>query len=375
MNRRGFIKTGMALPACAVGFHSLGAGALGLDLCAEDRDAAGASDEVRLRSAENPEGPPRSAIEAARRELEMAHRYPRRKITEFREKVAKENGITAENVVVGAGSIELMINTGLYFGKAGRAVLSGDPTWATTVKYAQANGADWVRVPLTSDYHYDFDRMLAAMSDKVDLVYICHPNNPTGVAEDHDRLEAFVKQVAESRVVMIDEAFIDCLEDAESLSMKKLVPEYKNVIVTRTFSKLWGMAGFRVGYMLGDPPLMRRLESTVPTLEMQSSIAAAAAIAAYDDHQYIARGRRDMRVAAETIYRILNAHGLSYIRSDTNFMSFQVNEPGTDFVDKMKKQGVALKPIELGEANNWARVSCGAPGELAAFESALGKVV
>ncbi len=346
-----------------------------LDLCAGEAIATGSTGEVRLRSAENPAGPPKSAMEAARKEIASAHRYPRKRVTELREKIAGINGLTADHVIIGAGSIELMINTGLWYGRQGRAVLTGDPTWSTTAKYAEASGGEWLRVPLTHDYHYDFDRMRSAMSDRVDLVYLCHPNNPTGIAEDHDTLLAYVEEVAKTRVVMVDEAFIDCLEGAEELSMKKLLPANKNVVIARTFSKLWGMAGFRVGYMMGDPTLLAQLESTVPTLEMQSSIAAAAAIAAIDDHEYIAAGRRNMRAAQKTIYRILDSHQLNYIRTDTNFLSFQVGEPAEAFVDRMRARGVALKPVVVNQGENWVRVSTGSSTELAEFERAMGEVV
>jgi histidinol-phosphate aminotransferase len=327
-----------------------------------------------LRSAENPYGPPPAAFEAAQRQLATANRYPRKAITELRALIADDVGLTPEHVAIGAGSIELMLGTGLALGKPGRAVLSGDPTWSTTVAYAAAHGAEWIRVPLTSAYRYDFPRMLAAINDKVDLVYVCHPNNPTGLAEEHAALEAFVRAASARTLVMVDEAFLDCLEHAEALSMKKLVKESDNVVIARTFSKLWGMAGFRVGYMIGPPKFLAQIKSALPKLEMQNSIGCAAAMAAYVDQPFIAASRQRMRAARNTIFEILDRRGLKYIRSDSNFVSFQVPEEGTTFVAKMEGQGVSLKAVALAGDTRWARVSCGTPEELAAFERALAAV-
>jgi histidinol-phosphate aminotransferase len=374
MNRRSFIQSGIALSSVAGSCVALGAQVLGADLCAEERIPEVEPSLVRLRSAENPYGPPKSALAAAQSELRIANRYPRSKVAAFRELIAKVTGLTADHVAIGAGSIELMINTGLAYGKPGRAVLSADPTWNTTAIYAQACGAEWIRVPLMKDFRADFDRMHAAITDKVDLVYICNPNNPTGIAENHAELEAFVKDVAKSRLVMIDEAFVDCLDGAEQLSMKKLLPEYENVVIARTFSKLWGMAGFRIGYMLGHPAVIKKLKSTIPTLEMQNRIGLAAAMAAYQDGDFIEQSRQRTKAARQTVYEILDRHGLSYIRSDTNFVSFQVSEHGKKFIAKLAGHGVAIKAVSLNSDPNWARVSCGTPEELEVFDATLGKV-
>lgn len=380
MNRRSFFMSGAALSSAMVGLSALRAKGADVDLCAlEDLGHEGEADGepklVRLRSAENPYGPPPSAIQAVQQEVVRGNRYPRHKVAAFRQKIAEDVGLTPEHVAIGAGSIELMINTGIAYGKPGRAVLSAYPTWTTTCEYAKRCGGDWIRVPLTRDLRYDFDRMKDAITDSVDLVYICNPNNPTGIDEDHDTLEAFVKDVAKSRLVMVDEAFIDCIENAEQLSMKKLVADSENIIIARTFSKLWGMAGFRVGYMIGHPRVIAALKSTVPTLEMQSRLGVAGAMAAYDDHAFIAMSREKMRESKKIVYEIFGRRGLKYIASDSNFISFQVPESGPEFVKKMEAQGIALKAVSLGDDNHWARVSCGTPDELAAFDTALGKVL
>lgn len=354
---------------------ALGTQLLGTDLCADERTSTPEPELVRLRSAENPYGPPKSALEAAAEELKIANRYPRSKVTAFRELIASDVGLSKEHVAIGAGSIELMINTGLAFGKPGRAVLSADPTWDTTAVYAQACGAEWIRVPLTKSYRYDFDRMRSAITDKVGLVYICNPNNPTGIAEDHDQLETFVKDIARSRLVMVDEAFIDCLDGAEQLSMKKLVPQSENIIIARTFSKLWGMAGFRIGYMIGHPSVITKLKATIPTLEMQNRIGLAAAMAAYRDQDFIEQSRQRNKPARKMVYEILDRHGLEYVPSDSNFVSFKVREHGKEFIAKVAQHGVAIKAVSLDSSPNWARVSCGMPEELEAFDRALSKVV
>ncbi|MEX0641145.1 MAG: aminotransferase class I/II-fold pyridoxal phosphate-dependent enzyme [Pirellulales bacterium] len=375
MNRRSFIQSGIAFSTAGMGCLA-GAQAAEWNRCADEHEMAVDSSVTRLRSAENPYGPPPGAAEAVASQLAIANRYPRPVITAFREKIAQDTGLTSEHVAIGAGSIELIIQTGLAFGKPGCAHVSGDPTWDTMLVYAQAKGADWIRVPLTKTYHYDFDRMLAAITDKVEIVYLCHPNNPTGIAEDHDQLEAFVKEAARSKLVMVDEAFIDCLDNAEQISMKKLIPDHENVIVVRTFSKLWGMAGFRVGYLLAHPRVVAKLKATIPALEMQNRFGVAGAIAAYDDHAFIELSRQRMRKSRSILYEIFSRHGLDYIRSDTNFIAFQVPENSQAFVEKMERlHGVSIKSVSLADQRNWARVSCGMPTELDAFDHALKKMI
>ena len=366
INRRNLMQAGVAVSTAC--FTDLGKHA-----CAADRDeerAAPAGGVIPLRSAENPYGPPPSALEALQATMSEGNRYPRTKVAEFKKLIADDTGLTPEHVIIGAGSIELMINAGLYYGKRGGTVVSGDPTWDTTAIYAEANGAKWVKVPLTDDYHYDFERMLEAVNDDVDLVYLCHPNNPTGLAEEQGVLESFVKEVAKRTHVMIDEAFIDCLNDGEQVSMKKLVASNDNVIVSRTFSKLWGMAGFRVGYMLGNPDLLAKFEATIPGLEMQSRLSVAAAMAAYRDQEFMRFSRQKMRESRKIVFQILDKKGLKYIPSDCNFVAFEINEDAEIARQKLLDRKVALKNVSFGGRQR-LRVSCGTPDELHLFEQAL----
>jgi histidinol-phosphate aminotransferase len=169
---------------------------------------------------------------------------------------------------------------------------------------------------------------------------------------------------------MVDEAFIDCLDNGEEESMKHLVAANDNVIVSRTLSKLWGMAGFRVGYMLGDPSLLAKLKATIPTLEMQSRLSVAAAIAAFPDQNFMRFSRDKMRESRTMIYEILDKKGLPYIRSDCNFVTFEVPSDAEIARQKLLDRGVALKNVSFGGRQR-LRVSCGTPDELRSFEQAL----
>lgn len=367
INRRTLLQAGLAISASCLGDA-------GRRACAAGPSGAPTTtvgNVVPLRSAENPYGPPESARRALQAALSEGNRYPRSRVAEFKEMLARDAGLTPEHVIIGAGSIELMINTGLYCGKLGRTIVAADPTWDTTAIYAEANGAKWVKVPLTHDYRYDFDGMLAAINDDVELVYICHPNNPTGVAEKHSDLKSFVEKAAKQTRVMIDEAFIDCLDNGEEESMKHLVADNDNVVISRTFSKLWGMAGFRVGYMLGHPDFLAKLKATIPTLEMQSRLSVAAAIAACHDQDFMRLSRERMRQSREMVYAILEKKNLAYIPSDCNFVTFEVDEDAEAFRQRMLDRGVALKNVSFSGKQRM-RVSCGMPEELRAFEKALG---
>lgn len=368
INRRSALQTGIAMTSCIVVGDKSTYGAI-----ASSATSSPAGNVISLRSAENPYGPPESALVALKTAMREGNRYPRSKVAEFKEIVAKDAGVTPEHVIVGAGSIELMLSAGLYFGKISRTVIAADPTWHTTAEYAAANGAKWLKIPLTKDYRYDFDGMRAAVNGDTSLVYICHPNNPTGVAEPHADVARFVKDVSQHTLVMIDEAFIDCLDDGEAQSMKHLVASNKNVIVARTYSKLWGMAGFRVGYMLGDPPLMAKFKAMIPTLEMQSRLSVAAAIAAFGDQEFMRMSRDKMRESRKIVYDILDKKGLPYIRSDCNFVTFEVSIDAETGRQKLLDRGVALKNVSFHDRQR-LRVSCGTPDELRAFEQALAAI-
>lgn len=365
INRRNALQTGIAATSCFIagGRQSLGA-------AASTPTASPAGNLVALRSAENPYGPPESALAALKAAMREGNRYPRTKVTEFKELVARDAGVTSDHVIVGAGSIELMLAAGLYFGKLGQTVIAADPTWHTTAEYAEANGAKWLKIPLTSSNRYDFDQMRAAVDGDTALVYVCNPNNPTGIAESHADVKRFVQDVSQRTVVMVDEAFIDCLDRGEAESMKHLVATNKNVIVARTFSKLWGMAGFRVGYMLGEPALMAKFKATIPTLEMQSRLSVAGAIGAFGDQEFMRTSRDRMRESRQIVYDILDKKSLPYIRSDCNFVTFEVPTDAEIARQKMLDQRVTLKNVSFGGRER-LRVSCGTPDELRAFERAL----
>jgi histidinol-phosphate aminotransferase len=370
VNRRNALQAGIAISTsylAATGRRTLAASV------GDAGAVPHAGDVVPLRSAENPYGPPESALRALQAAMREGNRYPRTKIAEFKQLVANEVGLTPDHVIVGAGSIELMLAAGLYFGKLGRAVVAADPTWHTTAEYAEANGAKWLKIPLTKDYRYDFDRMRAAVNDDTALVYICHPNNPTGIAESHSDVQRFVQDVSKRTLVMVDEAFIDCLDDGEHQSMKHLVATNRYLIVSRTFSKLWGMAGFRVGYMLGEPSLMATFKATIPTLEMQSRLSVAAAIAAFSDHEFMRTSRDKMRESRKIIYEVLDKQGLPYIRSDCNFVTFEVPTDAEVARLKLLDRGVALKNVSFSGRQR-LRVSCGTPDELRSFEQALAAI-
>jgi histidinol-phosphate aminotransferase len=368
INRRNALQTGLAATSCLIagGRQALGA-------TANTPAASPAGKLVALRSAENPYGPPESALAALKAAMSEGNRYPRTKVAEFKEIIANDAGVTPDHVIIGAGSIELMLAAGLYFGKLGRTVIAADPTWHTTAEYAESNGAKWLKIPLTKDYRYEFDRMRAAVNGDTSLVYICHPNNPTGIAEPHANVRRFVEDVSQRTLVMVDEAFIDCLDDGEQQSMKHVVATNKNVIVARTFSKLWGMAGFRVGYMLGDPSLMAKFKATIPTLEMQSRLSVAAAIAAFGDEEFMRMSREKMRESKKIVYEILDRKGLPCIRSDCNFVTFEVPSDAEAARLKLLDRGVALKNVSFGD-RQWLRVSCGTPDELLVFEQALAAI-
>ena len=202
---------------------------------------------VTLRSNENPYGPSAKALKAATDAAAKGAYYPGSIRSKLLSAIAEKNGLQMDNMVLSSGSNEGLQAAMVAWGKQGKVLLPAH-TYSDHLRYSQRMGVELVRVPLQDDMSIDLDAMEAAVDDSISLVYVCNPNNPTGMTIDGDRLRRFCRSVGQKAVVLVDEAYNELTDDPEYTSMVDLVRENENIIVMRTFSKIFGMAGFRVGY-------------------------------------------------------------------------------------------------------------------------------
>ncbi|NJB71679.1 histidinol-phosphate aminotransferase [Saonia flava] len=329
---------------------------------------------AKLNANENPYGPSPMAVDALKKVATKGNRYAWRELFDLIDKIAAHEGVKAENIIMGPGSSDILEKTGMVFFKGGGNVVSADPSYMSLMRVAEATGGTWKPVPLKDDWSHDLDAMEAAVNEYTNLVYICNPNNPTGTLTDPTKLLDFCSRVSEKVPVFVDEAYLGFLGDGTKQSMVSLVNEGKDVIVARTFSKIHGMAGLRVGYGVAQPETIARIQEITRGGMGISYTSIFAAMASMDDVAFQDKSRTLNAAARDYVFTSLKDMGLEPVPSYTSFMIFPIEMEGKDFLEKMTALKVGVRAFQfLGK--KWCRVSMGTMDEMKIFVSALQKVL
>jgi histidinol-phosphate aminotransferase len=326
--------------------------------------------KARLLANENPFGPSPAAKKAVQEALELSYQYPFMRMHELSGKIAAHEGIKQNNILMDAGSSPLLMAAALQFCKNGAEVMSADPTYNDMPSTAESHGAKWVKVPLTADYKHDLEAMEAKITSNTGLVYICNPNNPTGTVLDTAKLKAFCERVSKKVPVFIDEAYIDYMPDPQAASMIDLVKSGSNVIVARTFSKLYGFAGLRCGYVVAQPDTIKKLSDFAVGSMSLSATTVAAAIAAYQEKDFLTDALKKTEASKAYLYAVLKKEGYDYIPSSANFVMFPIKMEGPKFSQLMNDKGVGIRVWNFN-GQHWCRVSIGRMDEMEAFAEAF----
>ena len=329
--------------------------------------------KARLFANENPFGPSDKAKQAIIESLGGSYQYPMSSGEELAEKIVAFEGLKPEMLMMSAGSSAILAAAAIYFSKDGGNIVTGDPTYDDLPDRAQQIKAKWIKVPLTTAFTLDLDAMEKAVDANTKLVYICNPNNPTGTIVDTQKLKSFCERVSKKTTVFVDEAYIDYLPDPRASSMMDCVKQGHNVIVARTFSKLYGFAGLRVGYAVLPPDLATKIEPYFSGLWSMSGPAIQAALASYQDSEFLEGALKKTTASKEFLYEVLKKEGYTYIPSSTNFVMFPINMPGERFADEMMKRGVGLRNWDFNN-KNWCRISIGRMDEMQAFAEAFKEI-
>ncbi len=329
---------------------------------------------AKLNANENPYGPSPKAVSALKEVARKGNRYAWRELFGLIDKIAAREGVSAESIMMGPGSSDLLEKTGIVLFLKGGNVVSADPSYMSLIRVAEATGASWKSVPLKKDWSHDLKAMEKAIDADTKLVYICNPNNPTGSLTDHDELVDFCSRVSDKVPVFIDEAYLDFLEDADKKSMVSLINKGKNVIIARTFSKIHGMAGLRVGYIVAQPETLAGIQKITRGGMGISYPSIFAASASMDDAEFQVKSRKLNAEAREYVYENLKKMGYDYVPSFTSFIIFPIDMDGKTFLQKMQDQQVAVRSFEI-MGGNWCRVSMGTMDEMKLFVQALGKTI
>jgi len=326
--------------------------------------------KARLFANENPFGPSDKAKEAIQKALSMSYRYPMMQTFEISKKIAAFEGITPDNILMAAGSSALLQAAAIRFSKPGGNIVTGDPSYDDLPGRAAFFNEKWIKVPLTADYKLDLDAMEKSIDDNTGLVYICNPNNPTATVVDAAKLKSFCERVSKKVTVFVDEAYIDYLDDPASMTMISAVKAGQNVIVARTFSKLYGFAGLRVGYVVGQKDMITQLSGYTEGSWSISGTSAEAALVSYQDKDYLGAALKKTNASKEYLYSVLKKEGYEYIPSSANFVLFPIKMDGRRFADEMMKRGVGVRYWKFS-GKDWCRVSIGRMDEMEAFAAAF----
>ena len=326
--------------------------------------------KARLFANENPFGPSDVAKKAITDTLPVACRYPMRSMGDLTSKIAAFEKIKQENILLAAGSTPLLMAAALAYCKPGSNIVSGDPTYADLPSKAAKIGANWVKVPLTTDYKLDLESMEKAVDANTTLVYICNPNNPTGTVVDTAALRAFVDRVSKKTMVFVDEAYNDYLPDPQGSTLIPMADANPNIIIARTFSKIYGFAGLRIGYVVTQPDTIKKLLLYTEASMSISTTTLQAAIASYQEREYMDGVLKKTVASKEYLYSVLKKEGYTYVPAVANFVIFPIKMDGKQFTDEMMKRSVGVRFWKFNN-QDWCRISIGRMDEMEAFAAAF----
>jgi histidinol-phosphate aminotransferase len=326
-------------------------------------------DAVILSSNENPYGPSQKARKAMAGAVNISNRYQWQMIRDLMTAIAIKNGMSSENVLIGAGSIQLLDAIAQYASHKPGNVIVADPTFSRWADIAERSGLQKIAVPLTKDKKHDLPAMASKINSDTRLVYICNPNNPTGTICNREDLNTFIKGIAGDTLVLIDEAYLDYTNEA---SLADMVKDNEHVVVVKTFSKIYGMAGARVGYVLGHAKTIEKISDLQMGANMGiSAVSLAGAIAALNDNDFVKSTSMQNEDAKRYTIEQLNKLGLTSIPSHTNFIYFSLENYNKDFFKQIKEHNI--QGTEIFEENGkWTRITVGTMEEMKKFISAIG---
>jgi len=319
---------------------------------------------IKLASNENPLGPSRLALAAMRKTLPTLNLYPDGNAFYLKQKLAAKLDVTPANLVLGNGSNEIIELLGhcFLFNKNGAVpeVIVSQYCFAVYPIVAALFGAKLISVPAL-DYGHDLDAMLAAMTPNTRLIFVANPNNPTGSSVTPEQLASFIQAVPENVCLALDEAYIEFLDKPLDLLPEVRAGHKPNLLLMRTFSKIYGLAGLRLGYGIGHVELIAALEKIRQPFNI-NSLVQAGALAALDDTTHVDKTRRNNARGYKFFVRAFRKLGMEFVPSAANFILVRVGE-GQRVFNEMQQEGVIARPMAGYQLPEWIRISIGTPKE------------
>jgi histidinol-phosphate aminotransferase len=328
---------------------------------------------IRLGSNENPYGPSPKAREALKAIISEGNRYAYNPSNQLKEAIAKKEGVTIDHIMLGAGSSELLCLAGMSVGLEGGAVLSAFPVFRLLMDYASKFNARWDKVNLDEDLVHDLQGLASAMKADTKILFLINPNNPTGTVVDAATYKSFCEEMSKKTLVYADEAYLEFLEPAEQKSMVELVKQgNQNVIVSRTFSKVYGLAGMRTGYAIAHPDVIKKMSQKQIWGSLNQS-GLAAALASLGDEEFMAYTRKKNAEARSHLFKYLDSKKWMYGKSQANVVFFPAPKDGKTILDETKARGFEIRVWDYLD-KEWCRVSIGTLDEMKAFTKMFDEV-
>jgi len=331
--------------------------------------------KARLLANENPWGPSPDARLAIMEAAKNGNRYQHEAAANLRKMIAGYEGVSEDHILLAPGSSDVLEKMAILHFMNGGNLVAADPAYMSLIKTAVAMKADWKKVRLTDDWAHDLKGMAGAVDKNTKMVYICNPNNPTGTLTPADDIRDFCREVAtDDTTVFVDEAYLEFLPDYMNKSMVSMVKEGKNVVVARTFSKVHGMAGLRIGYGVMLPSMLERVNTIWRGNMSLCKTSLMGAMASLEDTDF-----QKMSVAGTAAARKQTADGLRKlgfkpVESHASFMIFPIAMKGKPFLNAMFAKGIGVRAFDIF-GDDYCRVSMGKPEEMDMFLGALKEVL
>ncbi len=333
----------------------------------------GLTEVIKMASNENPLGPSAQALEAIRLALPKVHLYPDGGGYLLKRKLAEKFGLDARSFTLGNGSSDILAFALWAFVNPGDEVLTSQATFLMYPILASIAHGKLVEVPLKK-WSFDLEAMAKKINRKTKVIFLCNPNNPTGTIFRAREWKEFLARVPEAVVVVVDEAYVEFVDDVDFPDSLEAVRQGKNVIVLRTFSKIVGLAGLRIGFGMSTPQIADWLNRVRPPFNT-NSLAQAAAVAALDDEEHILRTKQIIRQGREFLFAQLGKLGLECIPSHTNYLMVNVKQSAEALHQKLLRKGIIVRSMKSFGFKNYIRVSVGTMDQNKRFISELKKIL
>ncbi|MBK8327602.1 MAG: histidinol-phosphate transaminase [Moraxellaceae bacterium] len=333
----------------------------------------GLDDIIKLASNENPLGCSPLAVQAIQAEMNQIGRYPDGNGFNLKYAIQQKFGFDLNRMTLGNGSNDILELVARAFIAQGQAAIYSQHAFAVYPLAVQAVGGVGIEVP-AKNFGHDLDAMAAAITANTKVVFIANPNNPTGTWFGRAEFEQFMAQVPDSVLVVLDEAYVEYVTDADFINGFDYVNQYPNLLVSRTFSKAYGLASLRVGYAIASPDVTNILNRVRQPFNV-NSFALAAAVASLQDEAFVGQSRALNNAGMTQLEAGLTALGLAYIPSKANFIAFDTARPCVPVFNALLQQGVIVRPVANYGLPTYLRVSIGLESENARFLAALKQVL